>query len=207
MLNAFSPSAPAVYTLAPDRYAKAVAYSRAQYRLHFLSVAWEILVLVLLIGLAVAPSFRRLAERVSRRRFVQALVFFPLLLVVLGVLQLPVDVLGHRLSLAYDQSVQGWFSWLWDWTKGEPPKESPAYYLRFCKSFSRMHGRAGRRASIPSSTRWKCRAASSRIFRPMRLRSRHWSVRARVPPAHCRESSRPISCSRWAPSSSSSSSR
>ena len=28
----------------------------------------------------------------------------------------------------------------WDWAKGEPPKESPAYYLRFCKSFSRMHG-------------------------------------------------------------------
>jgi len=28
----------------------------------------------------------------------------------------------------------------WDWTQGEPPKESPAYYLRFCKSFSRMHG-------------------------------------------------------------------
>ncbi|EEF61442.1 hypothetical protein [Pedosphaera parvula] len=28
----------------------------------------------------------------------------------------------------------------WDWTKGEPPKENPAYYLRFCKSFSRMGG-------------------------------------------------------------------
>jgi hypothetical protein len=28
----------------------------------------------------------------------------------------------------------------WEWTKGEPPKENPAYYLRFCKSFSRMHG-------------------------------------------------------------------
>jgi len=28
----------------------------------------------------------------------------------------------------------------WDWTKGEPPKTSPAYYLRFCKSFSRMGG-------------------------------------------------------------------
>ena len=26
----------------------------------------------------------------------------------------------------------------WDWTKGEPPKTNPAYYLRFCKSFSRM---------------------------------------------------------------------
>ncbi len=26
----------------------------------------------------------------------------------------------------------------WDWTHGEPPKTNPAYYLRFCKSFSRM---------------------------------------------------------------------
>ena len=29
----------------------------------------------------------------------------------------------------------------WDWSKGEPPKDSPAYYLRFCKSFARMGGR------------------------------------------------------------------
>ncbi|MCX6910828.1 MAG: hypothetical protein NTY01_22690 [Verrucomicrobia bacterium] len=28
----------------------------------------------------------------------------------------------------------------WDWTRGEPPRTSPAYYLRFCKSFSRMGG-------------------------------------------------------------------
>jgi len=28
----------------------------------------------------------------------------------------------------------------WDWTTGEPPKDNPAYYLRFCKSFSRMGG-------------------------------------------------------------------
>jgi hypothetical protein len=28
----------------------------------------------------------------------------------------------------------------WDWTQGEPPKDNPAYYLRFCKSFSRMGG-------------------------------------------------------------------
>jgi hypothetical protein len=29
----------------------------------------------------------------------------------------------------------------WDWTQGEPPRENPAYYLRFCKSYSRMGGR------------------------------------------------------------------
>jgi hypothetical protein len=28
----------------------------------------------------------------------------------------------------------------WDWTQGEPPRDNPAYYLRFCKSFSRMGG-------------------------------------------------------------------
>lgn len=28
----------------------------------------------------------------------------------------------------------------WDWAHGEPPKTNPAYYLRFCKSFSRMGG-------------------------------------------------------------------
>ncbi len=28
----------------------------------------------------------------------------------------------------------------WDWSTGEPPHDNPAYYLRFCKSFSRMGG-------------------------------------------------------------------
>jgi len=28
----------------------------------------------------------------------------------------------------------------WDWEKGEPPMDNPAYYLRFCKSFNRMGG-------------------------------------------------------------------
>lgn len=30
----------------------------------------------------------------------------------------------------------------WDWQKnGEPPIDNPAYYLRYCKTFSRMGGR------------------------------------------------------------------
>jgi hypothetical protein len=28
----------------------------------------------------------------------------------------------------------------WDWSRNEPPKTNPAYYLRFCKSFARMGG-------------------------------------------------------------------
>ncbi len=29
----------------------------------------------------------------------------------------------------------------WDWSKGEPPADNPAYYLRFMKTFNRMGGR------------------------------------------------------------------
>jgi hypothetical protein len=29
----------------------------------------------------------------------------------------------------------------WDWAAGEPPKTHPAYYLRFCKSFTRTGGK------------------------------------------------------------------
>ncbi|MHB0936540.1 MAG: GSU2086 family protein [Armatimonadota bacterium] len=28
----------------------------------------------------------------------------------------------------------------WDWSRGEPPMDHPAYYLRFCKTFHRMGG-------------------------------------------------------------------
>ncbi len=28
----------------------------------------------------------------------------------------------------------------WDWSQGEPPKDNPAYYLRFMKTFARMGG-------------------------------------------------------------------
>jgi len=44
-------------------------------------------------------------------------------------------VQGHTIYVVDIQDNGGW-----DWTRGEPPKTSPAYYLRFCKSFSRMGG-------------------------------------------------------------------
>jgi hypothetical protein len=42
-------------------------------------------------------------------------------------------VAGHSIFVVDLQDGGGW-----DWTVGEPPKDNPAYYLRFCKSFSRM---------------------------------------------------------------------
>ena len=42
-------------------------------------------------------------------------------------------VAGHSMHVVDLQDGGGW-----DWSVGEPPKSNPAYYLRFCKSFSRM---------------------------------------------------------------------
>lgn len=44
-------------------------------------------------------------------------------------------VSGHHLYVVDLQDGGGW-----DWTHGEPPRDNPAYYLRFCKSYSRMGG-------------------------------------------------------------------
>lgn len=107
------------YTLSPEKYQQAVAYARARYRLHFINAAYSLLILLLVLGWRLAPKFRGWAERASSRRFVQVFVYSPLLLLTLGVLGLPSDIYGHWLSLRYDQSIQGWGSWAWDWTKGQ----------------------------------------------------------------------------------------
>lgn len=44
-------------------------------------------------------------------------------------------VSGHTIHVVDLQDGGGW-----DWSRGEPPKTSPAYYLRFCKSYARMGG-------------------------------------------------------------------
>lgn len=102
------------YTLPPEKYAKAVAYSQAQYRLYFAAFAYDVILLLFLLRLGIGPLFRDCAERVSSRRFVQAALFTLLLLLTLGVLELPIKIYGHLLSLKFGISVQSWGSWTWD---------------------------------------------------------------------------------------------
>jgi len=107
------------YTLSHERQAKAVAYSRAGYTLYFVSYLLGGLFLFLILRLGWAARFRDMAEHVSDKKWVQGFVFVPLLFLTLDVLDLPVSLYWHSLSLHYQQSVQGWGSWFWDWTKGE----------------------------------------------------------------------------------------
>ena len=110
---------PQAYTLSPERASQAMAYARARHALYFLQFGFGILVLALIVRLRIAPVFRDWAERAARNRFLQAAVFAPLLLLTLDVLSLPFRAVRHGLALRFGQSIQGWGSWLWDWTKGE----------------------------------------------------------------------------------------
>jgi Zn-dependent protease with chaperone function len=107
------------YTLSHERYEKAVAYSRAGYTLYFVSVFLDIAILLLVLKTGFAARIRDFALRRSDNRFLQGLVFIPLLLLVLDVLDLPLRLYWHSLSLRYEQSVQRWGSWFWDWSKEE----------------------------------------------------------------------------------------
>ena len=107
------------YQLPPERYQKAVSMARKEYTLYFVAAAWGILVLLALLEAGVVARLRDIAESASRRRSIQALIFVPALMLLLAVLHLPISIYAHRLSLQYQQSIQGWGSWFWDWTKGE----------------------------------------------------------------------------------------
>jgi Zn-dependent protease with chaperone function len=117
-LSASSPEAKsAEYRLSPDRYEKAVSYSRASYTLYFFSVFLSVFALVLILRLGIAAKFRDWAESVSDLRWVQGLVFVPLLVLTVDVVALLLRLYGHLLSLRYEMSVQSWGSWFLDWIK------------------------------------------------------------------------------------------
>jgi Zn-dependent protease with chaperone function len=113
-----APPANATYTLTPERRAKAIAYSHAQYVLYFVGTLVSIGIYLLLWRGRVAVLLRNWARKASRRHFIQCLIFVPLFVVAVTLLNFPLDyysdfVLEHRFGL----STQGFASWLADWVK------------------------------------------------------------------------------------------
>jgi STE24 endopeptidase len=107
------------YTLTPGQQAQAIAYAHARHDLYFLDVAYGLLLLVLLLQLRVAAAYRNWATKWTDSSFGQIVVFAPLALLTIDVLSLPTVIWEHRLAVQYQQSIQGWGSWLVDWAKGE----------------------------------------------------------------------------------------
>jgi STE24 endopeptidase len=107
------------YTLTPGQEAQAIAYAHARHELYFLDVAYGLLLLVLVLQLRVAPAYRDWSAKWTDSGFGQIVVFAPLLLLTLDILSLPTAIWEHHLAVQYQQSIQGWASWLTDWAKGE----------------------------------------------------------------------------------------
>ena len=114
---AAQPEKPA-YTLPPEKLQQAIAYSRARTVLGFAETGWGIAQLVLLLVLGIAAWMRDVAVRRSSNRWVQGFTFFLLFLLVTTLLDLPLSMYGHHLSVRYGQSVQHWGSWFGDQAKG-----------------------------------------------------------------------------------------
>jgi STE24 endopeptidase len=104
------------YAPPPAEYARAKAYSNSHYRHIFAGALYGFLVLLVVLRLRVAPAFRNFAERVSSNRFLQLIIFAPLLLLTVAVLGMPSDIWDESLARAYGLSVQGWGAWTRDWT-------------------------------------------------------------------------------------------
>jgi Zn-dependent protease with chaperone function len=124
------------YRLSVERYQKAVSYSRAGYTLYFVSYFVAVGALLLILRLGGVARFRDIAEAVSEKKWVQCLIFVPLLILLTDLFDLPVRIYWHALSLRYQQSIQHWGSWVVDWAKEEALSVGLAVLLVFILSLA-----------------------------------------------------------------------
>ena len=103
------------YSPPPENAAKSEAYRDALHLHFFGNTFYEFLVLLLILWWRLAPKYRDWAERISSRRFLQVVIFAPLLLLTVAVLNLPTAIWDQMVELKFGRSVQHWASWWSDW--------------------------------------------------------------------------------------------
>ncbi len=123
--SVFSQNAPIVppdthitaYTLPADKLAKATALYNTEVKLLIVDTIYGFILLFFFLFARVSAHFRDIAERAIRSRVWQAVIFAPLFLFVYWLLNLPIDMYGHHVSLSYGLSIQQWPSWFADRAK------------------------------------------------------------------------------------------
>lgn len=106
------------YTLPPHKLAKAIALGRIRTILHFGGALWGLAVLGLLLTTRFAAGLEQRMARITQRRWLQGLLFFAALLVLVEIADLPLGMYAHHVSLSYGISVQNWSGWFLDNAKG-----------------------------------------------------------------------------------------
>jgi Zn-dependent protease with chaperone function len=107
------------YSPPPDNAAKSAAYRGVLHLHYFGNTLYGFLVLLLVLWWRLGPKYRDWAERASKRRFVQVLIFAPLLLLTVSVLNLPTSLWDQSIELKFGRSVQRWGSWFSEWITGQ----------------------------------------------------------------------------------------
>jgi STE24 endopeptidase len=108
-----------VYTLPPDKLAKAKALYDLRGTLRIIGTVLSFVILLAILYFGLIARYRDWAEKISRSGFVQGLIVIPLFVLTLDILDLPLAAYQHSISRQYGLSVQGWASWFGDVLKGE----------------------------------------------------------------------------------------
>ena len=117
MLCFLSITRDAVYTLPPDKLAKAVSISHARVLAHFGGVAWTVIALWMLASGRMGAAIRDWAVRRTSRVWLQGLLVAPVWVLILALLDLPASVFMHHVYRVYGISVESWGLWVSDLAK------------------------------------------------------------------------------------------
>lgn len=107
------------YTLPPDLDQKARHLAKVRFAFDMIAPLYGLIILWLVLEWGLAPKYRDWAEKSSARRVAQAVIFTPLILLTLDILDLPTGIFDNWELRKYGLSVQGWASWAADWGKSE----------------------------------------------------------------------------------------
>ncbi len=107
------------YTLPPELYRKARNRGRISFASRVFGIFYGLWILWFLLQRKTSAKYRDWAERITRKRFVQAFIFTPLLLFTIALLQFPLDIFREVVLRSYKISVQTWPSWVGDWAKNQ----------------------------------------------------------------------------------------
>lgn len=114
-----APAPTMAYTLPPDKLTKATTLYHLGSKLRIIGTVYYLLILLAILYFGVATRYRDWAEKAAKYRFVQALIFVPLVMLTITVLELPLSTYRHSIGLQYGLSVQGWGSWFRDLLVGQ----------------------------------------------------------------------------------------
>lgn len=105
------------YHLSPEKLQAAKQLASTRLLLTVAGTLWSLLVLWQILARGWAARLSLWCSAQIKRKWLQGLVYFALVLLLLTVLDWPLAAMGHGVSLHYGISVQGWSGWLWDEVK------------------------------------------------------------------------------------------